>query len=77
MTLVLGRGMRLALAGLALRLMGAAALTRLLGSMLFGVDPIDPMTFGALALVLAAVGLAACFIPARRAMDPLVALRYE
>ena len=77
LTLVLRQGMRLVLLGVAIGLGGAAALSRLLGAMLFGVDPIDPLTFGGLALVLTAVALAACSIPARRATatDPLVALR--
>jgi len=77
--LVLGRGMRLVLAGVAIGIAGAAALARLLGSILFGVKPLDPLTFGALAAALAAVALVACYLPARRATatDPLVALRYE
>ena len=77
--LVVRQGMRLVLQGLALGLLGAAALTRYLGALLFQVRPIDPMTFGAVALVLAGVALAACYIPARRATsaDPLQALRYE
>jgi putative ABC transport system permease protein len=77
--LIVGRGARLAFAGIALGLVGALALSRLLASMLFGVQPSDPATFAAVALLLAAVALLACYMPARRAMrvDPIVALRYE
>jgi putative ABC transport system permease protein len=58
---------------------GALVVTRLMRGLLFGVAPIDLMTFGISAVVLIVVGLLACFIPARRAtkVDPLVALRYE
>jgi len=77
--LVLGQGARMALIGVMVGLAAAAALTRLMKSMLFGVSAIDPLTFGAVALVLFGVALLACYIPARRAMrtDPMVALRYE
>ena len=77
--LVLGQGMRLVLLGLALGLAGAAGLTRFLGSLLFHVEPLDPVTFGAVALLLVAVACGACYLPARRATatDPLRALRYE
>jgi ABC-type lipoprotein release transport system permease subunit len=66
-------------AGLALGLAGAVAATRLLTSVLFEVKPSDPMTYAAVAALLAAVALAASYIPAHRAskVDPLVALRQE
>jgi putative ABC transport system permease protein len=72
-------GSRLAALGLALGLIAALALTRLMASLLFGVKPSDPVTLGVAAALLAFVALAACYIPARRAtrVDPLVALRYE
>jgi predicted permease len=79
LALVLGKGMRLALAGLGLGLCGALLLTRFIESQLFGVSASDPLTYAGLALLLAAVALLACYLPARKAMkvDPMVALRYE
>jgi len=77
--LVVGRGMVLTSLGIAAGVVGALALTRLMGSMLFGVGARDPLTLAVTVLVLAVVALAACFIPARRAgrVDPMVALRCE
>ncbi len=77
--LVLGQGMRLALTGVALGVMGALALTRFLGSLMYGLSPTDPVTFGGVTAGLAAVVLLACFVPARRAtrVNPVDALRSE
>ncbi len=77
--LVLTRGVLFALVGIAIGFAGAFGLTRYLATLLFGVPPIDPMTFLIVAAILIVVALLACVIPARRAakVDPLVALRYE
>ena len=79
MRLVLWEGARLALLGVAIGLGAALALTRLMARLLYGVSATDPSTFACLAIVLTAIAIAACCIPAQRAMrvDPVVALRCE
>jgi putative ABC transport system permease protein len=77
--LVLKQGLLLTLVGVGIGLAVALALTRVMSSLLFGVNATDPATFVAIVPLLTAVSLLACYIPARRAtrIDPLVALRYE
>jgi putative ABC transport system permease protein len=77
--LILKNGMTLVLAGIVIGVAGALALTRFLATLLFGVTPTDALTFVLVSLVLIAVALIACLVPARRAtkVDPLEALRYE
>jgi len=79
MRLVLGEGVRMALAGVTVGIAAALGLTRLMANQLFGVSAYDPLTFAAVGVVLTLVALLACYLPARRAVrvDPLIALRYE
>ncbi len=76
---VVGQGFRLVLVGIVAGIVAAAVATRLLGSLLFGITPWDPLTFAAVAALLVAVALAACAVPALRAVriDPTIALRQE
>lgn len=77
--LVLGQGIRLTLSGLALGLVGATGLARFLSSLLFEVEATDPLIYSGIAVVLALVAIAACYVPAKRAtrVDPMIALRCE
>ena len=77
--MVVSHGLKVAAAGAAIGITGALALTQFLTSLLYGVKPTDPLTFIGVSLILIAVALLACYIPARRAakVDPIVALRYE
>jgi ABC-type antimicrobial peptide transport system permease subunit len=79
LALVVRQGLRLTAIGIVAGALIAVGLGRFLSSMLYGVQPADPATFLGVAVVLAAVALLACYIPARRALciDPMVALRYE
>jgi predicted permease len=79
LALILGRGMKIACLGIVIGLIGAAILTRLLASLLFGISPTDPLTYGGVSLLLLIVALIASYIPARAAtrVDPMLALRHE
>jgi putative ABC transport system permease protein len=79
LNLILGQGIKAALAGVGVGLIAGLALTRLMASLLFGVKPTDVFTFAIVGAMLLVVAMAACYIPARRAMgvDPLTALRHE
>jgi putative ABC transport system permease protein len=77
--MVLGQGMKLALLGVVIGLVSAFALTRLMETMLFGVEPTDKLTFAAISIMLITVALLACYLPGRRAtkVEPTISLRYE
>jgi ABC-type antimicrobial peptide transport system permease subunit len=77
--MILGHGMKLTLLGVGIGLGGAFALTRLMATMLFGVQPTDATTFASIAVLLIGIALLACFLPGRRAtkVDPTISLRYE
>jgi putative ABC transport system permease protein len=77
--MILGHGMKLALIGVGLGLVGAFILTRFMASMLFGVEPTDATTYGALSVLLIGIALLACYLPGRRAtkVEPTISLRYE
>jgi putative ABC transport system permease protein len=79
LALVLGQGTRLALIGVAIGIVGALALSRVVASLLYGIRPTDPATFFGVPLLLTAVAMVASYVPARRAtrVDPLVAMRTE
>ena len=79
LTLILSGGGKLATGGVAAGLIAALGLTRLMANLLYGISPVDPLTFSGVAMLLTMVALAACYIPARRAakVDPIVALHYE
>ena len=78
-SLVLGQGMKLAALGVAIGLAGALILSRVLGHLLYEIKPTDPLTFGAVSVLLLTVAALASWLPARRAakVDPMVALRAE
>jgi putative ABC transport system permease protein len=79
LALIIGQGMRPILIGIGIGLAGALGLSRFVSSLLFGVKPVDPLTYGAVALLVAAAALLSCYVPALRALriDPVAALRQE
>ena len=79
LNLVVGEGLRLSAAGIAFGLIGAAAIARVMASMLVGVNPTDPITFAAIVVLFALIAVIASWLPARRAsrLDPMHAIREE
>ncbi len=79
MRMVVRQGMKLVAIGAAIGLTAALVLTRMMTSLLYGVSPTDPLTLGAISLLLILVALLACYLPGLRAtrVDPMIALRYE
>jgi putative ABC transport system permease protein len=79
LVLVMKEGAKFSLAGIAIGLLSAVFVSRSMASQLYGVSPLDPLTYLAVALVMTAVAFLACYVPTRRAMrvDPAIALRYE
>jgi putative ABC transport system permease protein len=79
LALIIGNGMKIVCLGIVIGLLGSATLTRLMASLLFGISPTDPLTYGGVSLLLLMVTLIACYVPARRAtrIDPVLALRAE
>jgi putative ABC transport system permease protein len=79
LTLIVGQGMRPIMAGIAIGMAGAVGLSHFVGSLLFNVKPVDPLTYGAVALLVAIAALLSCYVPALRALrvDPVAALRQE
>jgi putative ABC transport system permease protein len=79
LALIIGQGMRPILIGIGIGLAGALGLSRFVGSLLFGVKPVDPLTYVVVASLVAAAALLSCYIPALRALrvDPVAALRQE
>jgi len=77
--MILGHGMKLALIGVGVGLVGAFLLTRLMATMLFGVKPTDATTYGAISILLIGIAMLACYLPGRRAtkVEPTISLRYE
>jgi ABC-type antimicrobial peptide transport system permease subunit len=75
--MILGQGLRLSLAGVGIGLVGAVTVSQLMSGLLYGVSPRDPVVFAAVSTMLTVVALAACCVPALRAVrvDPIVALR--